>query len=106
MENFFGKKMKSQEEKIYGLIGFPLIHSFSQTFFNQKFKAEKINARYMNFEIPDIGDFMEVLAEYPAIEGLNVTIPYKTQVIPYLTDIDPVAQRIGAVNVIQVIRYG
>lgn len=106
MENFFGKKMKSQEEKIYGLIGFPLIHSFSQTFFNQKFKAEKINARYMNFEIPDIGDFMEVLAEYPAIEGLNVTIPYKTQVIPYLTDVDPVAQRIGAVNVIQVIRNG
>lgn len=96
--------MKETGMRIYGLIGYPLIHSFSKTFFNQKFEAEGINARYMNFELPDIGDLMEVLAEYPEIEGLNVTIPYKQQILPYLNDVDPVAQRIGAVNVVQVIK--
>ena len=91
------------EEKIYGLIGFPLIHSFSQNYFNQKFEAEGINARYLNFELPDIGDFMEVVSEYPTLAGLNVTIPYKEQVIPYLNELDEDAAKIGAVNVIKII---
>lgn len=99
-----GLSMKSNIEKIYGLIGYPLGHSFSQTFFNQKFVSEGINAKYMNFEIPDIGDLMEVMAENPTLDGLNVTIPYKQQVLAYLDDIDPVAQRVGAVNVIQILR--
>lgn len=90
-------------EKIYGLIGYPLTHSFSIDFFNKKFKAEGINARYVNFQIPDIGDFMEVIAETPNLSGLNVTLPYKEQVIPYLNSLDPVAERIGAVNVIKFI---
>lgn len=94
----------NKDTKVYGLIGYPLGHSFSQTFFNQKFEAEGINARYENFAIPDIGDFMEVFAETPNLDGLNVTIPYKQQVMAYLNDVDPVAQRVGAVNVIQVIR--
>lgn len=93
-----------KREKIYGLIGYPLGHSFSQTFFNQKFATEGINAKYINFEIPDIGDLMEVMAEYPNLDGLNVTIPYKQQIMSYLDDIDPVAQRVGAVNVVQIIR--
>lgn len=92
------------DEKIYGLIGFPLTHSFSQNFFNQKFEAEGINARYLNFELPDIGDFMEVVSEYPTLSGLNVTIPYKEQVLPYLDEIDEDAAKIGAVNVIKFIR--
>ena len=92
------------EEKIYGLIGFPLIHSFSQNYFNQKFEAESIKARYLNFELPDIGDFMEVVSEYPTLAGLNVTIPYKEQVIPYLNELDEDAAKIGAVNVIKIIR--
>lgn len=92
------------EEKIYGLIGFPLIHSFSQNYFNQKFEAEGIKARYLNFELPDIGDFMEVVSEYPTLAGLNVTIPYKEQVIPYLNELDEDAAKIGAVNVIKIIR--
>lgn len=92
------------EEKIYGLIGFPLIHSFSQNYFNQKFEAEGIKARYLNFELPDIGDFMEVISEYPTLAGLNVTIPYKEQVIPYLNELDEDAAKIGAVNVIKIIR--
>lgn len=89
---------------MYGLIGFPLVHSFSRTYFNQKFESEGINARYVNFEIPDIGDLMEVFAENPELAGLNVTIPYKQQVIPYLSELDPLASRIGAVNVIKIIR--
>jgi shikimate dehydrogenase len=96
--------MAEKNTLIYGLLGFPLTHSFSQTFFNQKFESENINAKYLNFEIPDIGDIMEVVAEHPTLMGLNVTIPYKEQVLPYLDDIDSEAQNIGAVNVIKIIR--
>lgn len=85
----------------YGLIGFPLGHSFSKTYFNQKFEAEKIDAEYLNFEIPTIKEFKSVLKENPDLRGLNVTIPYKEQVIPYLDDLDEDARLIGAVNVIK-----
>lgn len=91
-------------KKIYGLIGYPLGHSFSRDYFNHKFKAEKINAEYINFEIEDVGMLMELLAEYPELDGLNVTAPYKEQVIPYMNSMDPVAERIGAVNVIKLLR--
>ncbi|MBQ1933236.1 MAG: shikimate dehydrogenase [Muribaculaceae bacterium] len=90
--------------KIYGLIGYPLTHSFSKNYFNQKFRNENIDAEYVNFEIPDIGDLMEVISENPNLHGLNVTIPYKEQVIPYLDEIDEDAAQIGAVNVIKFIR--
>lgn len=90
-------------ENIYGLIGYPLIHSFSQTFFNRKFTAENIKARYVNFEIPDIEDLPTLLKDTPKLAGLNVTIPYKEQVIRFLDDIDPLAARAGAVNVIAII---
>ena len=90
------------EKKIYGLLGFPLGHSFSRDFFREKFRSENICAEYLNFEIPDIGDFIEVLAEYPDLAGLNVTIPYKRQIIPYLDELDPVAEKIGAVNVVKI----
>lgn len=96
--------MMNTEKKVYGLIGFPLGHSFSQTYFNQKFEAENINAEYINFELPDIGDLMEVFAENPTLSGLNVTIPYKEQVIPYMDSMDPTAAEIGAVNVIKITR--
>ncbi|MCM1521122.1 MAG: shikimate dehydrogenase [Muribaculaceae bacterium] len=92
--------------KVYGLIGYPLGHSFSRKFFNDKFKAEGIDAEYVNFELPDIGDLMEVFAETPELAGLNVTIPYKEQVIPYLEEMDDEAREIGAVNVIKIIREG
>lgn len=95
--------MKHHYSKIYGLIGYPLIHSFSQNYFNQKFEAENIDARYLNFEIADIGELMEVLSENPNLNGLNVTIPYKEQVLPYLNEIDEDAAKIGAVNVIKFI---
>lgn len=87
--------------KLYGLIGFPLGHSFSAAFFAEKFGREGIDALYRNFELPDIGQFMALLAEVPDISGLNVTIPYKQQIIPYLTSLSPQAKAIGAVNVIK-----
>ena len=85
----------------YGLLGYPLGHSFSKTYFNQKFEAEKIDAEYVNFEIPNIKEIKNVLRENPDLGGLNVTIPYKEQVIPYLDDLDADARQIGAVNVIK-----
>lgn len=92
------------KETIYGLLGYPLGHSFSRNYFNNKFEAEKINAEYLNFEIPDINMLMEVISEYHNLNGLNVTIPYKEQVIPFLDELDVDAANIGAVNVIKIIR--
>ena len=90
----------------YGLIGYPLGHSFSIGYFNEKFDNENINARYINFEIPSIEDFIEVIDSNPELRGLNVTIPYKEQVIPYLDSLSPEARAIGAVNVIRVTHKG
>ncbi|MGM9841885.1 MAG: shikimate dehydrogenase family protein [Candidatus Limisoma sp.] len=90
--------------KKYGLVGYPLGHSFSKDFFARKFAAEGTDAEYVNFEIDNISRIVEVLAD--GVDGLNVTIPYKQQIIPYLDRIDPAAQRIGAVNVVKIERIG
>lgn len=90
--------------KTYGLIGFPLKHSFSSKFFNEKFKEENIDAEYLNFEIEHIFDLRKILVSNPHLKGLNVTIPYKEAVITFLDDISPVAKEIGAVNVIKIER--
>ena len=90
----------------YGLIGFPLGHSFSKNYFNEKFENEGINAKYINFEIPHIEDLPEVLDSNPELLGLNVTIPYKEKVLSYLDFISPEATAIGAVNVIKVEHKG
>ena len=87
----------------YGLIGYPLGHSFSIGYHNQRFADEGIDAKYMNFEIPSIELLMEVLSQNPDLKGLNVTIPYKEKVMDYLDYISPEARAIGAVNVIRVI---
>ena len=88
----------------YGLVGYPLKHSFSIGYFNEKFSSEKIEAEYINFEIPDINNFPEIIEANPNLHGLNVTIPYKEKVIPYLYELDKQAAAIGAVNVIKIIR--
>ncbi len=90
----------------YGLIGYPLGHSFSIGYHNQRFADEGINAKYVNFEIPNIEQLIEVLSQNPDLKGLNVTIPYKEKVLPYLDYISPEARAIGAVNVIRVIHEG
>ena len=90
--------------KKYGLIGYPLGHSFSKNFFNEKFHSENIDAEYVNFEIPSIKELPSVLLANPDLVGFNVTIPYKEQVISYLDELDKDAAAIGAVNVIKIVR--
>lgn len=90
----------------YGLIGFPLGHSFSKSFFNEKFQNEGIDAEYINFEIKGIDELPEVLATNPELRGLNVTIPYKEKVLSFLDYISVEARAIGAVNVIRVDHKG
>ena len=85
----------------YGLIGYPLGHSFSKNYFNEKFENEGIDAQYINFEIPSIENLTEILDSNPELKGLNVTIPYKEKVISYLDVVSPEANAIGAVNVIK-----
>ena len=85
----------------YGLIGYPLGHSFSRQFFTKKFEKEGIDAQYLNFEIPNIEEFPDIIKNNPTLRGLNVTIPYKQQVMQYLDDISEEARAIGAVNVVK-----
>ncbi len=88
--------------KKYGLIGFPLGHSFSRNYFQNKFLQESITGcSYSNFEIPGIELLAEVLKD-PELAGLNVTIPYKRAVIPFLDTMDPVVQQTGACNCIRI----
>ena len=86
----------------YGIIGNPLGHSFSKGFFTEKFAREGIDAQYLNFQIPEIGKLTDVLKENPELRGLNVTLPYKTDVIPFLDELSEEAREIGAVNVVQI----
>ncbi|MGM9697173.1 MAG: shikimate dehydrogenase family protein [Prevotella sp.] len=90
----------------YGLIGYPLGHSFSISYFNQKFADEGLDAVYENFEIPTIDALTEVVETNPNLRGLNVTIPYKEKVMPFLDMVSPEARAIGAVNVIKVEHEG
>jgi shikimate dehydrogenase len=82
----------------YGLIGKTLSHSFSKQFFEAKFEREGIEAEYLNFELKDIADIQKVLDTHPS--GLNVTIPYKESVIPFLDELTDEARKIGAVNTV------
>lgn len=88
----------------YGLIGYPLAHSFSARFFKEKFELEDIDAEYLNFEIDDILDIRRVILFNQDLKGLNVTIPYKEKVIPFLNKLSPEAEAIGAVNTIKINR--
>lgn len=88
--------------KQYGVIGNPLHHSYSKAYFNEKFQEQAIDARYDNYLLPTIKDVMKVLNDTPNLCGLNVTIPYKEQVMEYLDEIDDEAKEIGAVNVIKI----
>jgi len=90
----------------YGLIGYPLTHSFSKRYFTEKFEKEKIPATYENFEIEEISWFPDIIRNNPELIGLNVTIPYKEQVIPYLDELNDSAREIGAVNTIKIKRTG
>ena len=89
--------------KGYGLIGFPLGHSFSVPYFQKKFEQEGIkDSYYKAFPIDAISKFPELLRSHPELIGLNITIPYKESVLKYLDEIDETADRIGAVNTLQI----
>lgn len=88
----------------YGLLGYPLGHSFSRGFFTDKFAKEGIDAQYLNFELPSMDLYLKTLDEHPTLRGHNVTIPYKQQVIPFLDEMSEEAKAIGAVNVVKVTR--
>ena len=87
---------------IYGLTGYPLSHSFSPAYFNAKFAREGIDAQYHLFPIEHANEFPSLLKNHPEIKGLNVTIPYKEAIAPYLDELDEVAEEIGAVNCIDI----
>lgn len=90
----------------YGLLGYPLTHSFSKRFFTEKFAAEGTDASYENFEIDTIGLLPGIIDNNPRLRGLNVTIPYKEQIIPFLDEIDDAAREVGAVNTVKIRRSG
>lgn len=89
--------------KLYGLIGYPLTHSFSRKYFTEKFEREGITGYdYQLFSIPQIEAFKNLLKDHPDLLGLNVTIPYKEQVIPYLNELSSVVTKVGACNCIRI----
>jgi len=90
----------------FGLIGFPLSHSFSRKFFTEKFSKEVIDDEYVNFEIESIAQLPHLIGSNPDLMGINVTIPYKEQVIKFIDHIDKEAAEIKAVNTIKIHRYG
>lgn len=90
-------------QKLFGLIGYPLSHSFSKKYFAQKFEKEGIsNCQYENFPLKTIAEFPDLLKQQAHLVGLNVTIPYKQLVIPFLDQLDESARAVGAVNTIKI----
>jgi shikimate dehydrogenase len=91
----------------FGLIGYPLGHSFSRKYFTEKFRRENIDdCSYDNFPLASITELPGLLYSDPQLEGLNVTVPFKTEVLKYLDEIDPEASQVGAVNVLKIRRKG
>ena len=89
-----------------GLLGRNISYSFSKTHFTDKFKNENLPYTYENFDIESISEFPTVLKNNPDLVGLNVTIPYKEQIIPYLDEVSKKAKKIGAVNTIKISKSG
>lgn len=91
--------------KVFGLIGYPLSHSFSKKYFTEKFEKLGITDHtYELFPIEKIEDLPQLIANNPTLVGLNVTIPYKESVIPFLSELDETAKVVGAVNTIKIIK--
>jgi shikimate dehydrogenase len=90
-------------KRLFGLVGYPLVHSFSKGYFAEKFKSmQQHNCKYENFSIPSIEQLPEVILSRPELAGLNVTIPHKESILPFLHELDEVAAVIGAVNCVRI----
>lgn len=93
--------------RIFGLVGRNISYSFSEKYFSDKFKNENIpDSVYKNFDIPDITYFPQIIKKNKQLKGLNVTIPYKEEIIPYLDKLSEKAEEIGAVNTIRITKKG
>ena len=90
----------------FGLIGRNIAYSFSKRFFSEKFERENLVHTYENFDISSIQKFQKIPQETPHLKGLNVTIPYKEEIIPFLDSLDADAEKIGAVNTIKISEEG
>ena len=89
--------------KLYGLLGKALKHSFSKAYFANKFSSEHIvDCKYENFELASIDELVELLNSNPNIQGLNVTIPYKEEVLPFLSNKNDIVREINACNCIKI----
>jgi len=90
--------------RLFGLIGYPLTHSFSKEYFGEKFQREAIkNCQYENFQLANINELPEIIKCHPDLEGLNVTIPYKEAVLGFLDEKNDLVRKIGACNCIKII---
>ena len=99
--------MKEKESSVFGLLGKNISYSFSRGFFTDKFKALNFKKnKYVNFDIQQIEDFPSIINKEQNLKGLNVTIPYKEEVIKYLDKLDTTAKKIGAVNTIKFTKRG
>ena len=97
--------MNKESKIVYGLIGYPLSHSWSANYFREKFEKEKISNRYYElFPLTDLSSFQSLIKEHPELSGLNVTIPFKEKIMPYLDELDPHAREIGAVNTLRILQ--
>lgn len=94
-------KKKIKKQKKYGLVGRNISYSFSKKYFTDKFTSYHFdNCEYLNFDIPSIKEFPKIISENKGLKGLNVTIPYKLDILPYLDSLSKNAKRIGSVNTI------
>src|SRR5690554_358542 len=99
--------LKKLDKAKFGLLGKSLAHSFSKSFFEEKFEKENIDATYENIELSDVSSLAQwIKEELPNFVGVNVTIPYKTEIIPFLDGLSSEAKAIGAVNTVHYKKIG
>jgi shikimate dehydrogenase len=91
------------QQQLYGLVGYPLGHSFSKQYFTEKFNREGLAyCAYELFPLADIAELPALLAAHPNLRGLNVTIPYKEKILPYVHRLSPIVEAVGATNTLQI----
>jgi shikimate dehydrogenase len=90
--------------RLFGLIGYPLTHSFSKDYFGEKFKREAVeDCRYENFQLANIKELSKIIGDHTDLEGLNVTIPYKESVLSFLDEKNELVTQTGACNCIKIV---